>query len=161
MQRIFLLTAIFFFSAFILRAQEAAERESSESGESTYEIIVSGIYAYNLEEEKGLPGAELHFTYWFNRHWGAGATYIAKFEEEEVLSDIALLGSWNPSRLFTINAGPNFGFKAEKRDFEVSLYVEGELNIRPAEWFLFGPNLGFLAGNSSEIATGIHVGFEF
>lgn len=161
MKRTFCLSIILSFGALVLHAQEASESTEEDIEESKYEIITSGIYAYNLEEEIGIPCLELHFTYWFNRKWGAGATYIAKFDEEELLSDIALLGSWNPSRLMTVNAGPNFGLKGESRDFELSLYVEGELNIRPAEWFLFGPNLGFLLGQSPEIATGVHVGVEF
>jgi len=30
----------------------------------------------------------------------------------------------NPTSWLTINAGPNFGFSGEERDFEISAYVE-------------------------------------
>lgn len=161
MKSVFWIGTFFFIGIAGIQAQEAVEGTEEKEEPAKYEIVASGIYAYNFEEEAGLPGAELHFTYWFTPKWGAGAIYVAKFDEDEVLSDVALLGSWNPSRWLTVNSGPNFGLKGESREFELSLFLEGELNIRPTESFLFGPNLGFLVGNSPEIAVGIHFGFEF
>jgi len=60
-----------------------------------------------------------------------------------------------------LNAGPNFGLAGERREFEVSAYTEFEINIRATEWFHFGPIVGSIIGNNSEISGGFHLGFEF
>ena len=155
------LTALILSCSLILFSQNEKEHQAAEKEGIVYEIITSGIYAYSFDNEEGTTGFELHFTAWLTHKWGTGLSYTAKLEEHETLHDIALLASMNPSRWLTINVGPNFGFSGEHRDFEVSMYGETELNIRPKEWFHFGPVIGFIVGKNSEVTTGIHLGFEF
>lgn len=135
------------------------EQHSSKKEHGIYEIIISGIYSFDHEE--GIGGTEVHFTYWFDHTWGAGLSYTAKFEEAETLQDIALLGSWNPRRWVTLNVGPNFILPSDHREFSVGAYAEAEINVRPNEWFHFGPVLGGILGRESELVTGFHIGFEF
>lgn len=116
----------------LLQAQSSDEHSTkSEKEEPVIELIASGIYAYSFEHEEGVLGTEIHLTYWFNHEWGSGLSYTAKYEEEENLHDIALLGSWNPTHWLTLNVCPNFGLSGDHRDFEVSAYTEAEINIRP------------------------------
>ena len=137
------------------------EHHGDEKDRGIYEIITSGIYAYSFEHQEGTGGTEVHFTYWFNHTYGSGLSYTTKFEHDETLHDIALLGSWNPKRWVTLNVGPNFSLKADHREFSLSAYAESEINIRPNEWFHFGPILGTILGNESELTSGFHIGFEF
>jgi len=148
-----------FTTVTIGHAQTDNEHHSTEE-KPVYEIITSGIYSYLFEEDEGSFGTEIHFTYWFDHTWGGGISYTAKFEDEETLHDVALLGSVNPTSWLTVNAGPNFGFSGEERDFEASAYIETEINIRPTKWFHFGPVIGTLLGENSELLTGFHLGFE-
>ena len=144
---------------FLHAQHESEEHEGTEKG--IYEVIATTIYAYSPEHESGTWGNEFHFTYWFDHTYGTGASYTLKYEEDETLHDIALLGSWNPTRWITLNLGPNFALPGEHRDFSVLLYAEAEINVRLKEWFHIGPVLGTLLGNSSEISGGFHIGFEF
>ena len=57
--------------------------------------------------------------------------------------------------------GPNFTLPTDHREFSLSVYAESEINIRPNEWFHFGPVIGTILGKESELATGFHLGFEF
>jgi len=158
-----LTTLILFFTLLMglnAQSEENDENESKKEG-PIIELITSGIYAYSLEEEEGVNGIEIHLTNWFNHTWGSGLSFTSKFEEDETLHDIALLGSWVPVSWLTLNAGPNFGLAGERREFEVSAYTEFEINIRATEWFHFGPIVGSIIGNNSEISGGFHLGFEF
>ena len=144
---------------FNLFAQEHDALENSE--DLRWEAIVSGIYSYSFEEEETVFGNEFHLTYWITHKWGTGLSYTLKYEDDEILHDIAVLGSWNPVKWMTCNTGPNFEFEGEHRDFGVSFYFELEFNIRLTHWFHFGPIAGTLLGGNSEISTGMHIGFEF
>jgi len=148
-------------SMFLHSQSDEKHKEQIESENPVLEFISSGIYVTSFKNSENAFGTEFHLTYWFNHKWGGGLSYTAKFEEEETLSDVALLGSWNPASWITINLGPNFGFSGEHRDFEVSAYTEVEVNIRPKEWIHFGPVIGTVIGRNSEIAFGVHLGFEF
>jgi len=143
-------------------AQEYEHYHTVEKKErGIYEIITSSVYVYSFEHEHGSVGTEVHFTYWFNHTWGGGLSYTAKFEDKETLHDVALLGSMNPTQWITLNVGPNFILPSEHRDFELGFYAESEVNVRPTEWFHFGPVLGFVIGKNTEGTMGFHLGFEF
>lgn len=142
-------------------AQHENDEGHNKKGRGIYELISSGIYSYSPEHKEGVAGAEVHFTYWFNHIWGTGFSYTSKFEESEVLNEIALLGSWNPVKWMTINVGPNIVLPSEHEDYSLGLYFESEINIRPNEWFHFGPVVGLVYGNALELNAGMHVGFEF
>lgn len=164
--RTLLLSGLSIFLCQIILAQHHESEEHKDSHHSgkekgIYEIITSVIGAYSFEHEEWTPGTEFHFTYWFNHTWGTGVSYTAKYEEEETLSDIALLGSWSPNRWLTLNAGPNFALASEHREFALLLYAEAEVNVRLTEWFHFGPVFGTLLGDESEGSVGFHLGFEF
>jgi hypothetical protein len=144
----------------MLNAQtEEGHHEAKNKG--IYEIITSGTYVYSFEHDEGVIGTEIHLTYWFTHKWGAGLSYTSKFEEEEVLNDIALLASINPAGWLTLNAGPNFGLSGDHREFSLGAYIETEINVRPTEWFHFGPVLGAVFSEESEGTLGFHLGFEF
>ena len=142
-------------------AQHVHEEAHISKEKGIYEIISTGIYAYSFEEEAGSPATEFHFTYWFNHTYGSGLSYTLKYGEEETLHDLALLGSWNPTRWVTLNIGPNFAFPSDHRSFHLLLYTEAEINIRLKEWFHIGPVVGSLLGKESEVSGGLHIGFEF
>ncbi len=150
-------------SSFDLHAQyHPSQNEPHHSKEKgIYELITSSIFAYSFDSEQGVLGVETHFTYWFDHTWGTGGSYTARFEEEETLHDLALLGSINPTRWLTLNAGPNFGLPSEHRDLTLGAYAEAEINIRPSAWFHFGPIIGTVISEHSELSAGIHMGFEF
>ncbi len=152
---------LLFLFAVSLNAQTEEEHHDSEEESGIYELITSAIYAYSFEHEEGAAGAEVHLTYWFTHKWGTGLSFTSKFEEEETLYDIALLGSMNPASWVTINAGPNFGFSGEHREFELGAYAEAEINIRPTEWFHFGPVVGTVLSKNTEFTVGFNLGFEF
>lgn len=156
-----ILTTAFLFSTLLYGQHEGRNSEGHEKEGPVLEIITSGIHAFSLKDDESSYGTEIHLTYWATHEWGGGLSYTAKFEEEETLHDIALLGSWNVTRWMTLNVGPNFGFSGEERDFEVSAYAEAEGNIRLSEWFHFGPVTGVILGENSEIIVGMHLGFEF
>ncbi len=88
-----LIILILSFTVITIGNAQTEKQHHSEEEKPVYEIITSGIYSYLFEEEEGSFGTEVHFTYWFNHTWGGGLSYTAKFEEEETLHDLALLGS--------------------------------------------------------------------
>ncbi|MEH6535925.1 MAG: hypothetical protein V7719_06005 [Psychroserpens sp.] len=162
MKKQLIICLLLFTSSMLLYSQsEEKHKKESESENPVLEIITSGIYVTSFKNKENTFGTELHLTYWFNHKWGGGLSYTAKFEEEETLNDVALLGSWNPTKWITLNVGPNFGLSGEHRDFEVSAYTEAEINIRPKEWIHFGPVIGTVLGRNSEFTLGMHLGFEF
>ncbi len=147
-----------------LSAQHTEHQEEDhhhKKDHGIYELITSGIFAYHFAHQEGAIGTEVHFTYWFDHTYGSGLSYTAKFEEEETVHDIAVLGSWNPTRWVTLNVGPNFSLPGDHRDFALSGYAESEFNIRPTDWFHFGPIIGTILGRASELSAGFHLGFEF
>jgi len=150
--------AIVFISTNLFAQSESGQPKNEKRG--FFEFITSGIYAYTPKEKEGVLGTEIHIIYWFNEKWGSSASYTAKFLEEETLSDIALLASYNPARWVTLNIGPNFGLESKSRDFEISSYSEAEINFRPNEWLNFGPVLGIVVGKNVELITGMHIGLE-
>lgn len=159
-QGIIITLCIFFISMGNLSfAQEHKHEKEQETG--VYEIITSSIYAYSFERDKGVIGTEIHFTYWFTHKWGAGFSHTAKFEEEETLHDIALLGGINPAPWITVNAGVNLALSSDHRDFKLGAYAESEINIRPTAWFHFGPVIGTVISEEVEGTMGFHLGFEF
>ena len=141
--------------------QESNLHHPPKKTRGIYEIITSRIYAYSFEHEEGVAATEIHFTYWFDHTWGGGLSYTAKFEEDEVLNDLALIGSMNPAKWMTINVGPSFALPSDHRDFHLGAYAETEINIRLRQWFHFGPILGAVLGKESEGNIGFHLGFEF
>ena len=157
-----------FLAGFVLVAAPSfSQHESSEvEGEhkkdkGIYEMIGSGIYSYSPAHKTGVAGAEIHFTYWFDHTWGTGLSYTAKFEEDEVLNEIAILGSWNPLNCMTVNVGPNLVLPTKHDGYSFGAYFETEFNIRPTQWFHFGPVIGGVYGHEFELNLGMHIGFEF
>lgn len=136
---------------------------TTADNESALELIVSGITSFSPSEDKTMVGSEVHLTYWVTPKWGGGLSYSGKFEDSAVLSDMALLGSWNPTRWLTVNTGPNFAFPhGEVREkFRLELYMETEFNWRVSEKFHWGVFTGTVVSGEVEIAAGIHLGFEF
>lgn len=161
MKKYFVLIVLMFFSLSMYAQHQENIEEEEEEEKPVIEIITSGIYSSSLKDDESAYGTEIHLTYWYTKEWGGGLSYTAKFEEEETLHDIALLGSWNVTRWMTLNVGPNFSLSGEERDFEVSGYAEAEGNFRLSEWFHFGPVTGIILGENSEIILGMHLGFEF
>ena len=166
MKNIILLFIFCIFFSVVTNAQMEQDHPSSEHNDSEeesgiYEIITSGIYSYSFEHDEGVIGTEVHLTYWFTHKWAGGFSYTAKYEEEETLHDFALLFGMNPNSWITINAGPNFAFEGKNREFELGAYGEIEINVRPTEWFHFGPVIGTVIGENTEGSVGIHIGFEF
>ncbi|MBO6516514.1 MAG: hypothetical protein JJ975_08180 [Bacteroidia bacterium] len=131
-----------------------------ESG-PVIEMISAWLYVFPQNGEDGLPGTEVHCTYWANSVWGYGVSYGAKKQHEGFLHEIAVLGSWNPTQWLTLNAGPSFVFPTDQRSGHIVSYVETELNYRPNHWFHLGPVVGFTQGKHTEVFSGIHFGFEF
>ena len=144
---------------------ESIEHEETDKNRRRYEIITSGVYAYAFKHKVGEFGTEVHLTYWLSHKWGAGLLYTYKFDEHNRINEFALLGSMNPTEWMTINVGPNFTFRKPKNhgklELSIGAYTELEFNIRPTEWFHFGPVLGTVISNDSELIFGLHVGFEF
>lgn len=163
MKKLLTTLSLFFFLTAGLIAQTDNEHHSSAKETGIYEVITSGIYSYSLAHKEGLIGSEVHFTYWFSHKWGAGLSYTARFAEEAVVQDIALLGSMNPTNWLTLNVGLNLGLpsEVEHRDFHLGAYTEAEINIRPTPWFHFGPLVGAVLSQESEATVGIQLGFEF
>ncbi len=130
--------------------------------ESSIEFIPSGIISYVPSGKEFLYGGEIHITRWFVEKWALGVSYSMKFKEHKVLSDIALLGSFDPVRFLSINAGPNFALPKKKlrEKLLVGLYAEAEFNLRITEFFHFGILLGTVLSKETEISTGVHLGFE-
>ena len=145
----------------VLSAQHEEAPHSSEKHAGIIEVISSGIYSYYFEHSEGIFGTEIHLTYWKTLKWGGGLSYTSKFEEKETLHDVALIGSMNPTHWMTLNLGVNFALPAEHRKFLPGAYAETEVNIRPVEWFHFGPVLGTVIGKEIEATVGFHLGFEF
>lgn len=145
----------------ILLAQEFQHHNHEGKERGIYEVITSGIYAHSFMNNHGVKASELHFTYWFNHTWGGGFSYTTKYDNKVALHDVALLGSMNLSRSFTLNIGPNFELPHEDRDFKLGLYSETEINIRPTDFFHFGPVFGLTISKNTEGIMGFHLGFEF
>ena len=151
-------------AALFAQHEESSHHEGSSHHDAigVWEIFASGIYASpfsNEEEAGGVAGIEIHLTYWAVHLYGGGISYTAKFEEEMV-HDIAILGSLNPTNWMTINAGPNFSLPSSHRAFSLGAYAESEFYIRPNKWFHFGPVFGTIIGQHSEYSIGFHLGFE-
>ena len=155
------LIAIFIGLATPSIAQHENDESHGKKETGIYEIITSGVYSYSPEHNEGVAGAEMHFTYWFNHKWGGGLAYTGKFEPSEIQNELALLGSWNPLRWLTLNVGPNIILPTKHDSYSLGIYSESEINIRPNEWFHFGPVIGVVYGHQLELNSGIHIGFEF
>ncbi len=141
--------------------QEHTSETHTRKEHGIYEVITSAICVLPLDGHERWGGTEVHLTYWFDHIYGSGFSYTAKFEEKEVAHEIALLFSWNAKKWITFNLGPNFAVPNSHRDFALSAYAETEINVRPREWFHYGPILGTILGEKSELTAGFHLGFEF
>lgn len=161
MKKIYLLSTFLLLFSILINAQIEDSHHSAKKEKGISEIITSGIYAYSFEHKEGIVGTEIHYTYWFTHKWGGGLSYTAKFEEDETLNDMALIGSMNPTTWLTLNAGLNFALSSEHRESSLGAYAETEINIRPTAWFHFGPILGVVLSEETEGTIGIHLGFEF
>jgi hypothetical protein len=161
--KIFFLVLFSTIATSLLYAQHDPTRQiESEERTAVYEIITSGLYAYNATTEKGASGTELHFTYWMNHVWGAGLGYTVLFEEEnEKTHQLAILGSYNPKEWLTVNVGPNFRIPSTTEDLKISGYIETEFNYRLRKWLHFGPLIGATIGEEIDLAIGFQFGFEF
>lgn len=140
------------------------EMEKEESEKGVWEFSPSIIYSYALSESEGLFKTEFHITYWINEEWGGGLSYTHKFiDSEEINDDIALIGSWNANRFLTFHLGLNYTIPksgSEEGGF-FGLYNEAEVNFRPVKWFAYGPVVGSVISEHTEIYGGVHVAFEF
>lgn len=142
--------------------QHDEDHHGEEEHGGVYEVIISGIRAFEPETKEGAFGTEVHFTYWFNHTWGTGLSYTLRYSHEILKNDLALLGSWNATKWLTLNVGPNFSLPNDEQDHIVpGLYLESEVNIRPTPWFHFGPVLGSVYSEHLELSAGVHIGFEF
>jgi len=160
--QVLLLAAFMVVSSLLTYGQDVIDNHSHSERTAVYEIIVSGIYSYNMEEEHGAYGNEVHFTYWFNHTWGTGLGYTISYpKDDEIFHQVALLASVNPTSWLTINAGPNFRLPNKDRELEVSGYLEVEFNYRVRDWLHFGPVLAVLPGKETELVAGFQIGFEF
>ncbi|MFS4493501.1 hypothetical protein [Maribacter sp. 2308TA10-17] len=141
--------------------------DSSEKNHSKnrpgFELVVSGVVIHNPEAGHTDPLTELHFTYWTSHTWAFGVGYSLIYEEEgRVGHEVAALVSHKPWPILTLNAGPSFALANSESDFEVSAYLEGELNIRIGKnGFHTGPVVGTLIGGEFRYFGGFHLGLEF
>ncbi|MEM8900008.1 MAG: hypothetical protein AAGC85_17970, partial [Bacteroidota bacterium] len=92
------------------QSQDAHEH-STQQNEGYFEVIGSIINSHALEESEGTIGNELHLTYWFNSHLGAGVSLTTKLHKEDLWYDTAIIGSWSPVKWLTTNLGPNFSWE--------------------------------------------------
>lgn len=155
-----------FSITFISYGQEVTSNslETEHSKETTgFEIVVSGIVIHNPEAGQTDPLTEIHLTYWTSHTWAIGVGYSLIYEEEgKVGHELAALLSHKPWPILTLNAGPSFSFANSESDFEVSAYIEGELNFRIGKDGLHtGPVFGTLIGDQFRYFGGIHLGLEF
>ncbi|MEM8565416.1 MAG: hypothetical protein AAGF85_03085 [Bacteroidota bacterium] len=146
-------------------AQAHGVHESStqqhDDNKGYFEVIASIINVISLEGGEGSIGNEFHLTYWFNHQFGSGVSLTTKLEEEGLLYDTALIGSWSPLKWMTANLGPNFSWAGEHREFAISAYAEIEINFFVIDQIHIGPIIGTLIGSESELTHGFHLGFEF
>ena len=157
--RTLILILIFLFSI-QLYSQESEEKEEKQIEENFFEIVVSGVYVYTPESGNFDPSIEALLTYWLSEKWGAGIGYSLVFEDHErVGNEILTVASHKPWEFLTVNFGPNFSLANSEKDFEVSAYLEGELNFDIGN-IHFGPVLGTLIGEEFRIFGGFHLGFE-
>ncbi|MEN0003001.1 MAG: hypothetical protein AAF798_02615 [Bacteroidota bacterium] len=131
------------------------------TNEGYFEVIASIINANAFDGEGGNVGNEFHLTYWFNHQLGTGVSLTTKLHEGELLYDTAIIGSWSIAKWITFNAGPNFSWAGEHREFGVSAYAEVEINFFVIDQIHIGPVVGILAGSEDEFTHGFHLGFEF
>mgnify|MGYP001803696840 CR=1 FL=1 len=137
------------------------EASTKHHNEGYFEVIASIINTNSFEEDEGNVGNELHLTYWFNHKLGSGLSLTTKLDEDELLYDTAIIGSWSIAKWITANAGPNFSWASEHREFGVSAYLEVEINFFVIDQIHIGPVVGILAGSENEFTHGFHLGFEF
>ncbi|MEL7248342.1 MAG: hypothetical protein AAFO03_07980 [Bacteroidota bacterium] len=137
------------------------EHQSEQHSEGYFEVIASIINANSLDADEGSVGNEFHLTYWFNHRFASGVSITTKLEEEGLLYDTAIIGSWSPAKWMTTNVGPNFSWANPHREFGVSLYLEVEINFFVINEIHIGPVIGMLAGSENEWTHGFHLGFEF
>lgn len=140
-------------------SQESIE----EPTKGVWEFSPSAIYSYAPSESEGVFKTELHITYWANEEWGGGLSYTHKFiNSAEINDDIALIGSWNANHFLTFHLGLNYTIpkKGGEGGF-FGVYNEAEINIRPVKWFAFGPVVGSVLSERTELYGGIHIAFEF
>lgn len=142
-------------------SQEKVEEQEEEKG--VWEISPSYIYSYAPSLSEGLFKTELHVTYWINEEWGGGLSYTHKYiNSSEINDDLAIIGSWNATRFLTVHLGLNYTIpKEEGEGGFFGLYNEAEINIRPVKWFAFGPVVGSVISERTELYAGVHVAFEF
>ena len=163
---VLLITMLFFSITLIGYGQETASNsfEKEQSKEMAgLEIIVSNIVIHNTGTNHTDFSNELHITYWTSHTWAVGVGYSLIYEEESrVGHELAALVSHKPWPILTLNAGPSFSFANSEKDFEVSAYMEGELNIKIGKKGLHtGPVIGALVGSDFRYFGGIHLGYEF
>lgn len=142
-------------------AQSHMDTPSEQHGDGYFEVVASIINANSFAGEEGNVGNEFHFTYWFNHRFASGLSLTTKLQEGGLLYDTAIIGSWSPVKWLTTNAGPNFSWANDHRDFGVSLYLEAEFNLFVIDQIHIGPVIGMLAGDEEEWTHGFHLGFEF
>ncbi|MEL6141965.1 MAG: hypothetical protein AAFU67_10140 [Bacteroidota bacterium] len=136
--------------------------EQHGNNEGYFEVIASIINVISLEGDEGNIGNEFHLTYWFNHQLGSGVSITTKLEEDDgLLYDTALIGSWSPLKWMTANLGLNFSWANEHREFAISAYAEIEINFFVIDQIHIGPIIGTLIGSESELTHGFHLGFEF
>ena len=159
------LKTIILSGAFLITYASTAQRSDYEARveEGIIEIITSAVIVYTPGHDRTLYGSEIHLTYWFNHTWGGGLSYSGKWYEQNILSDLALLGSWNPTKWLTVNTGLNIAMPDElvRKETHYGLYAETEYNWRLTDWFHFGLLTGTVVSNETELTAGIQMGFEF
>ncbi|MEM6397807.1 MAG: hypothetical protein AAF741_15770 [Bacteroidota bacterium] len=143
------------------QAHDNHETPLEQHSRGYFEVIASIINSNSLEEDEGNVGNEFHLTYWFNGKLGTGLSLTTKLAEDELLYDTSIIGSWSIAKSITFNAGPNFSWAGEHREFGVSAYAEAEINFFVIDQIHIGPILGVLAGDENEFTHGFHLGFEF
>lgn len=147
----------------LIAQHEQKHENAKHKTEGIIEIITSGVVSYSPKIAHTLYGTEIHFTYWFNHTWGGGFSYSGKILSGDVLSDVALLASYNPTKWLTINTGPNIAFADGhlRHKHQLGYYAETEFNYRVSKWFHFGLLAGTVLSKNTELTTGIQLGFEF
>ncbi len=155
------LLCTFFLFPWISFSQNEMDTSMEDKETTSWEFVLTTNYAYAFSEQNGSFVLEGNITYWLTEHFGLGASYAAKFEEDELFSDIPVLMSIKATEKVTVNLGPNFGLPNDERDFELGAYVEAEFNFELKESIHFGPVVGAVIAESTDMNFGIHFGFEF
>lgn len=159
-----LLFCLLLFSNFSFsQSHETQQNHATKNkhNQGFFEVIASIINANSIEEDEGSIGNEFHLTYWFNHRFGSGLSVTTKVQEDGLLYDTAIIGSWSPAKWLTTNLGPNFSWANEHREFGISAYAEVEINFFVIEEIHIGPVIGALVGDENEFTHGFHLGFEF